>query len=369
MGFDEVSEPLYAGEQIHIPPELPEVLKQFTKAAIKTQPDNTYLWAAQYFEALAGGKQPPVKSRLVLQRTHVTEGAEGEEAEGYDDDDSEGYDDLEDDYDDVTIDKLDELAEKLRGGPGEVAESTIVDVCGAVGFPQLIVEDVFNVGKFSSDRCNWAHFVTLACASLPDTGDLLGSMKVAVGVLGDDGAMSLSAFSESYGVLADLDPHITEEEKAAGLADFVKFAEANDGKVTAAAFGDVEEADAAGAAVAEEEGVFDRLLEGLAGGAAEVPLADMKSACADSGIASELVEVVMRIGKFGDTVPWANFAALLIANDATTIEDMADRLIAALGAVGVPLDTIKAAHAFISKLDSSQTDELIEARASKMTLP
>ena len=37
-----VSEPLYVGEQIHIPPALPEILKQFTKAAIKTQPGNTY---------------------------------------------------------------------------------------------------------------------------------------------------------------------------------------------------------------------------------------------------------------------------------------------------------------------------------------
>jgi hypothetical protein len=38
---DAVAEPLYVGEQIHIPPDLPEILKQFTKAAIKTQPDDT----------------------------------------------------------------------------------------------------------------------------------------------------------------------------------------------------------------------------------------------------------------------------------------------------------------------------------------
>jgi hypothetical protein len=41
MAGEGVAEPLYIGEQIHIPPNLPEIMKQFTKAAIKTQPDNT----------------------------------------------------------------------------------------------------------------------------------------------------------------------------------------------------------------------------------------------------------------------------------------------------------------------------------------
>ena len=40
------SVPLYTAEQIVIPPGLPDILKQFTKAAIKTQPDDVYRWAA-----------------------------------------------------------------------------------------------------------------------------------------------------------------------------------------------------------------------------------------------------------------------------------------------------------------------------------
>jgi hypothetical protein len=40
------SVPLYTAEQIVIPPGLPDILKQFTKAAIKTQPDDIYRWAA-----------------------------------------------------------------------------------------------------------------------------------------------------------------------------------------------------------------------------------------------------------------------------------------------------------------------------------
>ena len=46
-----------------LPRQLPDVLKQFTKAAIKSQPANLHLWAAQYFEALAAGRLPGTSSR------------------------------------------------------------------------------------------------------------------------------------------------------------------------------------------------------------------------------------------------------------------------------------------------------------------
>lgn len=35
-------------KQICIPPELPDLLKQFTKAAIRTQPQDLIQWAAEY---------------------------------------------------------------------------------------------------------------------------------------------------------------------------------------------------------------------------------------------------------------------------------------------------------------------------------
>ena len=41
-------EPYYCSEQIHIPPELPDILKQFTKAAIRTQPKDVLAWSAAY---------------------------------------------------------------------------------------------------------------------------------------------------------------------------------------------------------------------------------------------------------------------------------------------------------------------------------
>lgn len=37
---------LFCAQQIYIPPELPDILKQFTKAAIRTQPADVLQWAA-----------------------------------------------------------------------------------------------------------------------------------------------------------------------------------------------------------------------------------------------------------------------------------------------------------------------------------
>ncbi|XP_026093870.1 ropporin-1-like protein isoform X2 [Carassius auratus] len=59
-------ETMYCAQQINIPPELPDILKQFTKAAIKTQPHDVLQWAADYFSALSKGQDLPVKERLEM---------------------------------------------------------------------------------------------------------------------------------------------------------------------------------------------------------------------------------------------------------------------------------------------------------------
>ena len=40
---------MYANHPIQIPPEFPKILKQYTKAAIRTQPADLLLWSASYF--------------------------------------------------------------------------------------------------------------------------------------------------------------------------------------------------------------------------------------------------------------------------------------------------------------------------------
>ncbi|XP_055965025.1 ropporin-1-like protein [Sorex fumeus] len=57
---------MFCAQQIHIPPELPDILKQFTKAAIRTQPADVLQWSAGYFAALSRGDPLPVKERVEM---------------------------------------------------------------------------------------------------------------------------------------------------------------------------------------------------------------------------------------------------------------------------------------------------------------
>lgn len=58
-----VEQPLL-GREITVPAKLPMILKQFCKAAIRTQPYDLLKWSGSYFRALADGEEPPVKPRL-----------------------------------------------------------------------------------------------------------------------------------------------------------------------------------------------------------------------------------------------------------------------------------------------------------------
>uniref|UniRef100_A0A8C8RXF1 Ropporin-1-like protein n=1 Tax=Pelusios castaneus TaxID=367368 RepID=A0A8C8RXF1_9SAUR len=57
---------MFCAQQINIPPELPDILKQFTKAAIRTQPHDVLQWSAGYFSALSKGEPLPVKDRIEM---------------------------------------------------------------------------------------------------------------------------------------------------------------------------------------------------------------------------------------------------------------------------------------------------------------
>ncbi|XP_053970522.1 uncharacterized protein LOC128872145 isoform X2 [Hylaeus volcanicus] len=59
-----VVEQSVASQGIIVPPSLPIILKQFCKAAIRTQPYDLLKWSSSYFRALADGEEPPTKLRL-----------------------------------------------------------------------------------------------------------------------------------------------------------------------------------------------------------------------------------------------------------------------------------------------------------------
>lgn len=55
------TEKIYCAEEIAIPVNFPIILKNYTKAAIRTQPYDLLRWSCAYFRAMAEGKIPPIK--------------------------------------------------------------------------------------------------------------------------------------------------------------------------------------------------------------------------------------------------------------------------------------------------------------------
>ena len=48
---------------VDLPPTLPQILKEFAKAAIRTQPSDLLVWSRDYFYALSQGETPAAKDR------------------------------------------------------------------------------------------------------------------------------------------------------------------------------------------------------------------------------------------------------------------------------------------------------------------
>ncbi|XP_043595463.1 uncharacterized protein LOC122573335 isoform X2 [Bombus pyrosoma] len=59
-----VAEQSVSEHEVIVPPSLPLILKEFCKAAIRTQPYDLLRWSSSYFRALANGEEPPTKLRL-----------------------------------------------------------------------------------------------------------------------------------------------------------------------------------------------------------------------------------------------------------------------------------------------------------------
>ncbi|KAL1501056.1 hypothetical protein ABEB36_006455 [Hypothenemus hampei] len=59
-----VTESMYCAEQICIPPSFPYLLRQYAKAAIRSQPTDLLKWSTAYFRCISLNVPPPVKPRL-----------------------------------------------------------------------------------------------------------------------------------------------------------------------------------------------------------------------------------------------------------------------------------------------------------------
>ncbi|XP_022056897.1 ropporin-1-like protein isoform X1 [Acanthochromis polyacanthus] len=183
-----VPETFYCAQQINIPPELPDILKNFTKAAIRTQPKDVLLWSAAYFNALSKGECLPVKDRLEMNvatqktDTGLTPGL---------------LKTLHKQLAPKKICSKEELAEKWKG------------LC----LPMDQLKTLLSLGSFGSD-IDWMEFFALGCSAL--AGTLMGTLKSACEILTEDeegsaARIPFDTFTKLYTYLAQVEGDMSQD--------------------------------------------------------------------------------------------------------------------------------------------------------------
>ncbi|KAJ3161461.1 Ropporin-1-like protein [Geranomyces michiganensis] len=169
------SDALYTAEQIRIPPDLPDILKNYTKHIIRTQPGNILKESVEYF------------GRLAKQRS-----------------DGGGLKRLNNMQLEALYNKFD------QPGRTVVTKSELDDACASFTISQAHVNDVLRLGGWTGDKIPWlkcwALFVTSAVGSLSATIETIANL------LGDNGRIRVEPVVLVLQYLAEQDKTIDKSQ-------------------------------------------------------------------------------------------------------------------------------------------------------------
>ncbi|XP_015214175.1 ropporin-1-like [Lepisosteus oculatus] len=178
-----------SGKQVIIPPELPDILKQFTKAAIRTQPADLLEWSSIYFTALANGQPLPVRARSD-QNAAASQ-----------------------------MDLTPELLKALHTEFGEretVHQEEVELKWNEFGLPVDLLKHIIVVGHFD-EELEWMKFLALGCSYLG--GTIKNAMIHACYILNSDpnstppdACVPYDMFKFLYTYLADVDREVSQDQ-------------------------------------------------------------------------------------------------------------------------------------------------------------
>ncbi|KXS14849.1 hypothetical protein M427DRAFT_135531 [Gonapodya prolifera JEL478] len=201
-------EPIYSAEQIKIPPQLPEILKDFAKHIIRTQPTDILKESAEYFTKQAALNSSPRKSSSASTKLSELQ--------------------LESIYNRFG-------SPQPSGGspPTLINRKDIQEACEEIGIGSQVVADIITLGAWG-DRIPWLKFWALSVAagytSLIPTLHKVASILSGTSItkpepgVADDSKPPLSRlptapFKEIFTFLAERDDGIGPDKTAKVLAD------------------------------------------------------------------------------------------------------------------------------------------------------
>ncbi|EGF84122.1 hypothetical protein BATDEDRAFT_34112 [Batrachochytrium dendrobatidis JAM81] len=164
-----MTEPLYSAEQIKIPSDLPEILKNYAKFIIKSQPADILASSSEYF------------ARLAKQRTQANAGKR-----------------LSDMQLDAFYTKFSSSEER-----SSVSRKDIEEAASLANIPSAQVQDIFLLGGWTSDKIPWVKFWAFLCASA--AGTLEATAELVCNLVGDNGKVPVALIQEVVVFLVEQD--------------------------------------------------------------------------------------------------------------------------------------------------------------------
>ncbi|KAJ3228675.1 Ropporin-1-like protein [Chytriomyces hyalinus] len=162
----EIKEPLYCAEQIKIPPDLPDILKNYTKHIIRTQPTDIMTCSAEYF------------GRLAKQRTQLGKKLTNHQLEAF--------------Y--TKVSKLDR---------DMLTRKEIEDGCTNASISPAQISDVIALGGWTGEKVPWLKFWALLVASA--SGTFVATIEMVVQLLSDNGNVPSAPVIEIIQYMAERD--------------------------------------------------------------------------------------------------------------------------------------------------------------------
>ncbi|KAI9220674.1 hypothetical protein BC828DRAFT_405593 [Blastocladiella britannica] len=162
------ADPIYCREQIKIPQAFPDILKNYSKHIIRTQPADIVAASAEYFHNLSRQQDLGRQTRLAT----------------------------------VTREQLESLYLKFSSSKApKLAKEAITKIAAEALVPAGSVQEIFKVGSWESDiSINWIHFWALSCTVA--AGTLHATLLYVIDMLASNGSLPVPILSEIVQFLA-----------------------------------------------------------------------------------------------------------------------------------------------------------------------
>eukprot|EP00736_Rhodelphis_marinus_P009245 Rmarinus@m.27132 len=187
-------EPIYCAEQIVVPPELPDIMKAYTKEVIRNQPENIFEFSANYFAQFVSSNET-----------------------------------------DSTLEQLVQLVNqefKTRATDEPMTVEEVRTACAAAGYPEHLLNKVLALqGSESAAGVDFSEFIVLALTL--EAESLMQVVQMIFTVFNqEEGLLTVDEFLRHFGHLATRDKRLSDEVISALRDHLNQSAAANDGKIS-----------------------------------------------------------------------------------------------------------------------------------------